>query len=191
MTHFMGNTTASAMARTRNLAPSTSTSAPNPNNESSGNRKAVLVSVMYYGQRRAEVRGTLNAGAAMYGLLRDHLNYKEEDIVILTENSQYPHCQPTKKNIVMAMQWLVKDAQPGDTLFFFYSGHGYYQEDFGGEESECFDSIICPLDHRNPRTGALETFLTDDDMHRYMFVHHFFLGTSGWKKILLLTTHKG
>jgi hypothetical protein len=173
-THLMGNTPSSAMGRTSNTVPGSSAS--NSNNESSGKRKAVVVSVMYYGQRRIELRGTLNAGVAMYGLLRDHLNYKEEDMVILTENSQYPHCQPTKKNIVKAMQWLVQDAQPGDTLFFFYSGHGSGQDDLDGDEPECIDSIICPVDIENPSTGARDNGLSDDDMHRYMFVHHFFCG---------------
>jgi hypothetical protein len=30
--------------------------------------------------------------------------------------------QPTKDNIIRAMGWLVKDAQPNDSLFLHYSG---------------------------------------------------------------------
>jgi len=31
---------------------------------------------------------------------------------------------PTKKNILSALKWLVKDAAPGDSLFMHFSGHG-------------------------------------------------------------------
>ena len=34
------------------------------------------------------------------------------------------HCQPTRANILSGIRWLTKDAQPGDSLFLHYSGHG-------------------------------------------------------------------
>lgn len=152
--------------------------ASNPNKKSSGKRKAVLISAMYYGQR-SRLCGTLNGAAAMYGLLLDHLNYKEENMVILNETSKYPHCQPTKENIVKAMHWLVQDAQPGDTLFFFFGGHGYSVDDLDGDEPGCFDSVICPVDFENPRTKAFDNMLSDDDIHRYMYVPHCYCGICG------------
>ncbi|CCX10894.1 Similar to Metacaspase-1A; acc. no. B0XPP3 [Pyronema omphalodes CBS 100304] len=164
-TYFMGNTPSSSMGQTGNTV--SGSCASNPNKKSSGKRKAVLISAMYYGQR-SRLCGTLNGAAAMYGLLLDHLNYKEENMVILNETSKYPHCQPTKENIVKAMHWLVQDAQPGDTLFFFFGGHGYSVDDLDGDEPGCFDSVICPVDFENPRTKAFDNMLSDDDIHRYM-----------------------
>jgi hypothetical protein len=38
-------------------------------------------------------------------------------MVILTDDQQDPRSMPTKDNILRAMQWLVKDAQPDDALF--------------------------------------------------------------------------
>ncbi|KAI5819663.1 p20 subunit of caspase [Pyronema omphalodes] len=144
-----------------------SNNALNLNKTSSGKRRAVLISAAYYGQP-SYLPGTLNGVAAMYQLLLDHLNYKEENMVILSETSQYPHCQPTKANIIKAMQWLVKDAKPGDTLFFFFHGHGSYMVDLDGDEPGCFDSAICPVDYRNPRTKFTDNLLSDDDIHRFM-----------------------
>ncbi len=51
-------------------------------------------------------------------------------MVILTDDQQNPMSQPTKQNILRAMHWLVKDAQPDDSLFFHYSGsscHGWVE----------------------------------------------------------------
>lgn len=38
-----------------------------------------------------------------------------------------------------AMQWLVKDAQPNDSLFFHYSGHGGQTKDLDGDEADGYD----------------------------------------------------
>ncbi len=36
---------------------------------------------------------------------------------------------PTKANIIAGLKWLAEGAQPGDVLFFSYSGHGCQEED--------------------------------------------------------------
>lgn len=43
-------------------------------------------------------------------------------MVILTDDQENPLSIPTKANILRAMQWLVKDAQPNDSLFIHFSG---------------------------------------------------------------------
>lgn len=45
-----------------------------------------------------------------------------------------------------AMKWLVQDCQPGDSLFFHYSGHGLRQKDYNLDEIDGFDEAICPID---------------------------------------------
>lgn len=42
--------------------------------------------------------------------------------MILTDDQRDPRKVPTKANMIKAMQWLVKDAQPNDSLFLHYSG---------------------------------------------------------------------
>jgi hypothetical protein len=43
-------------------------------------------------------------------------------MVILTDDQKNPLSIPTKANILRAMHWLVKDAQPNDSLFLHFSG---------------------------------------------------------------------
>jgi len=52
----------------------------------------------------------------------------------------------TKKNILQSMEWLVKDCQAGDSLVFYFSGHGLRQPDFERDERDGFDENICPVD---------------------------------------------
>lgn len=44
------------------------------------------------------------------------------------------------------MKWLVEDNQPGDSLVFYFSGHGLRQPDFNNDELDGFDETICPVD---------------------------------------------
>lgn len=39
-----------------------------------------------------------------------------------------------RRRQIRAMQWLVRDARPNDSLFFHYSGHGGQTEDLDGDE---------------------------------------------------------
>ncbi len=76
---------------------------------------------------------------------------------MLTDDSTNPRCQPTRKNMLDGMRWLVKDAQPHDSLFFhcnvtkdwsFHtlshsslldSGHGGQTRDKDGDEVDGYD----------------------------------------------------
>lgn len=43
-------------------------------------------------------------------------------MVILTDDQENMMSIPTKANIIRAMHWLVKNAQPNDSLFIHFSG---------------------------------------------------------------------
>ncbi|RPA99200.1 peptidase C14 [Choiromyces venosus 120613-1] len=126
-----------------------------------GKRKALLIGVNYFGQR-GQLRGCINDVKNMSTFLHDRFNYKREDMVILTDDQQNPRSQPTKQNILQAMHWLVKDAQPNDSLFFHYSGHGGQTKDLDGDEGDGYDETIYPVDFR------YNGHIVDDDMHRIM-----------------------
>ncbi|SCO87590.1 uncharacterized protein FRV6_11717 [Fusarium oxysporum] len=49
---------------------------------------------------------------------------------------QRPTSQPTKKQILLPMHWLVKDFRAGDHSLFYYCGHGD------------FERALVPLDFR-------------------------------------------
>lgn len=86
-----------------------------------GRRKALLIGINYFGQK-GQLRGCINDVKNMSSYLNQAFGYAREDMVLLTDDQQNPMSQPTKANILRAMHWLVKDAQPNDSLFFHYSG---------------------------------------------------------------------
>ncbi|KAI8814097.1 caspase domain-containing protein [Cladochytrium replicatum] len=64
----------------------------------------------------------------------------------LSHDNDDPERQPTVENIINGMVWRVQDAQPGDSFFFGYSGHGAYVQ----------------------RYQDVNGFICDDDMHAIM-----------------------
>ena len=51
---------------------------------------------------------------------------------------------PTKSNIRAGLTRLVKETVAGDSLLFFYSGHGTQVPNFNGREKDGRDEAICP-----------------------------------------------
>ncbi|KAJ5135033.1 uncharacterized protein N7515_004311 [Penicillium bovifimosum] len=126
-----------------------------------GRRKALLIGINYTGQPNA-LKGCINDVTNMSNFLSQRFGYKREDMVILTDDQTNPLSIPTKANILRAMQWLVKDAQPNDSLFIHFSGHGGRTPDLDGDEEDGFDDVIYPVDYR------VAGHIVDDDMHAIM-----------------------
>ncbi|KAG6842334.1 Ca(2+)-dependent cysteine protease [Blastosporella zonata] len=88
--------------------------------------------------------------------------YKKEDIVTLTDDQTNHRAKPTRENIIAAMQWLIRDAAPNDSLFFHYSGHGGQTKDLDGDEADGFDEVIYPVDFKQ------NGHIVDDLLHNIM-----------------------
>lgn len=80
-------------------------------------------------------------------------------MVVLTDDQQNPAGRPTRANIIRAMHWLVAGAQPNDSLFLHFSGHGSQTEDLDGDEEDGLDETILPEDFK---TAGM---IVDDEMH--------------------------
>ena len=50
--------------------------------------------------------------------LSEQWGFNPEEIIVLTDDHKEPKRLPTKANMLRAMEWLVKDAQATDSLFF-------------------------------------------------------------------------
>ncbi|KAJ8521737.1 hypothetical protein ONZ45_g1645 [Pleurotus djamor] len=126
-----------------------------------GKRKALCIGINYFGQD-GELHGCINDVKNVTEFLIAQFHYKREDIVILTDDKTDPRQIPTRENMIRAMQWLVKDARPNDSLFFHYSGHGGQTKDLDGDEDDGFDEVIYPVDFEQ------NGHIVDDDMHDIM-----------------------
>lgn len=110
--------------------------------EGHGRKKACLVGINYRGQK-GELRGCINDVLMMQQYLKAQ-GFTE--VRILTEDVAL---KPTYDNIITeGFLWLTAGAQPGDSLFFHYSGHGGQAADKSGEEADGMDETIIPLDYQ-------------------------------------------
>ncbi|KAL7585792.1 hypothetical protein Lser_V15G46018 [Lactuca serriola] len=108
--------------------------------------KRALLCAVTYDKQKYQLKGTNYDVIKMHEFLMTQFKFPSASIHILAEMDSHPH--PTKRNIQEALRWLVKDNQHGDSLVFYFSGHGLRQPDFFDDENDGFDETICPLDFR-------------------------------------------
>ncbi|XVF67227.1 hypothetical protein PTKIN_Ptkin10aG0103400 [Pterospermum kingtungense] len=108
-------------------------------------KRAVLCGVTHKNWKY-KLKGTINDVFNMKDLLTQVYKFEEKNILVLTEEQTDKRLIPTKVNIENCLRWLVKDCQGGDSLVFYYSGHGLRQPDFNNDERDGFDETICPVD---------------------------------------------
>ncbi|KAJ7016676.1 peptidase C14, caspase domain-containing protein, partial [Mycena alexandri] len=126
-----------------------------------GKKKALCIGINYFGQS-SELHGCINDARNIQKFLCSKFGYRNEDIVMLTDDAQNPRQQPTQENIIHAMEWLVRGAAPNDSLFFHYSGHGGQTKDLDGDEGDGEDEVIYPVDYQE------NGHIVDDLMHQIM-----------------------
>lgn len=86
-------------------------------------KRALLIGINY-----TDTPGELQSSAKNVNIMKDALlqeGFKDDSrhMVVLTDEEKSEMYKPTSRNIFKAMQWLVTDAQEGDVLFFYFSGH--------------------------------------------------------------------
>jgi len=127
-----------------------------------GNKKALLIGINYFGQS-GELRGCINDVNNIKSLLRSR-GFGEDynHMRVLTDDNRGGSSYPTRSNIIEGMHWLVQGAQPNDSLFFHYSGHGSQKQDTDSDEVDGYDETIVPVDAKS--SGQI----VDDEMNRIM-----------------------
>ncbi|CAI9104048.1 OLC1v1002655C1 [Oldenlandia corymbosa var. corymbosa] len=119
-------------------------------------KRAFLCGVSYK-NKKFRLRGTTQDVMNMGNLLIKKFGFPVDSILILSEDGPYE--LPTKRNILRAFEWLVKGSQKGDSFVFCFSGHGFRQLEFEGDEMDGFDEAICPLDFES------EGLILDNDIN--------------------------
>ena len=86
-----------------------------------GKKRALLIGINYFGTK-AELKGCINDVKNVSNFIREGHGFSE--VLTLTDDQNDPMYKPTKQNMINGLRWLVQDAQPNDSLFLHYSGHG-------------------------------------------------------------------
>ncbi|PWA72815.1 putative, Caspase-like domain protein [Artemisia annua] len=123
-----------------------------------GKKRAVLCGVTYNNHKKKLVASVYNV-KSMQQLLVNKLGFPYASIRILTEEESDRSRIPTKRNIEEALRWLVHGCQSGDSLMFYYSGHGTRVRDQNGDEIDGYDEALCPVDYK--QAGMI----VDDDIN--------------------------
>ncbi|KAI9245021.1 caspase domain-containing protein [Sporodiniella umbellata] len=126
-----------------------------------GKKRALLIGINYIGTK-SQLNGCINDVQNIKEFLSSY-NFEEKDMVTLTDDQEESKFKPTRNNIIAAMEWLVHDAEPNDSFFFHYSGHGGRVADMHSDEDDGHDETIYPLDYEQYEGDSGQ--IRDDDLH--------------------------
>ncbi|KAL8440137.1 hypothetical protein Efla_005256 [Eimeria flavescens] len=89
-----------------------------------------------------------NSNSSSKGHVKGLVLHPTVDVSQLEEPQPNPcgPALPTKRNILIALNWLIKDALPGDRLFFFFSGHSTQVDNLSAYEGEGYEEALLPAD---------------------------------------------
>lgn len=125
-------------------------------------KAALIIGIDYVGKSSLELAGCVNDAVNVREMLIEEMEYPADSIEMLVDrNVEGGTNIPTKANIIAGLAKLVDLAKLGYTeVWIHYSGHGYYQHDYGGDEKDFYDEVLVPTDYQ--RAG----FISDDLMYR-------------------------
>jgi len=129
---------------------------------------ALLVGVSDYQYLDADLRGPVNDVGLM---ARTLLTRGAHSVQVLADPSARlpegvaPPQLPTRAAILAGLADLAGRAGPGDTVIFYFSGHGAQAPDMNGDEAGGYDEILLPSDAKswNGTIGAVENAIVDDE----------------------------
>lgn len=128
--------------------------------QGSGRKRALICGVSYKNQKY-KLRGTLNDAYEMRNFLLQSWAFSKDTIRMLTEeDGRNSTIVPTKRKMEEGMRWLVEGCKSGDSLVFYFSGHGINQREASpGDETDGLDESLCPVDF------STEGVIRDNDLN--------------------------
>jgi hypothetical protein len=110
-------------------------------------KRALLIGINYTGTDSA-LNGCVNDISNINKFLLENVSgYSKDSITVLTDDPK-SSLKPTKQNMESNIKKFVTGCKSGDTLFFYYSGHGSQLSDNNGDESDGRDSVLVPADYK-------------------------------------------
>ena len=135
--------------------------------------RAVLVGVGDYLVLDADLKGPPNDVRLMAETLVARGVAPGEIVVLTTDPTDMPDDvatrQPLRAEIFTALEAATAASAPGDTLVFYFSGHGAQAPDMSGDEGGGYDEILLPADASGWKgsIGAVENAILDDELQTW------------------------
>ena len=132
-----------------------------------GDRALVVGINRYLEPTFPELQGATRDAQNVRSLLSEYLGFGSDQIRLLTDE------QATRGNIMAAIRdWLVAGSRPGTRVLLYFAGHGYYQKDVNGDESDGYDEALVPHDARllspDGQPMRVSNLILDDDVGRFL-----------------------
>jgi hypothetical protein len=134
---------------------------------------AVIVGVSDYLTLDADLKGPANDARLMAETLIARGVSSAAMTVLTSDPTGLPQGtatgQPTRAEILKALETATKAAAKGDTIVFTFSGHGAQAPDLSGDEGGGYDELLLPADAAGWKgaIGSVENALVDDDLQAW------------------------
>ena len=147
--------------------PSAETPPPPPKPEASapsrGDRALVIGIDRYADPGFPDLRGAARDARNIQWLLTEHLGFAPDRVRVLTDDAA------TRRGILSGIRdWLVAGSRPGARALLYFAGHGYFQPDKNGDESDGYDEALVPHDARlvsaDTRPMQVANLVLDDEV---------------------------
>lgn len=120
-------------------------------------KKALVVGVDVYRNPSWNLYGCVADAVSISSLLENTYQFKRKNIRVVTNE------RATKQGILSRLTWLLSEVTAGDTVVFYYAGHGSRIRDRDGDElRDHLDECLVPHDH------DWDNALTDDILSEYL-----------------------
>ncbi|KAH9959639.1 caspase domain-containing protein [Russula dissimulans] len=109
-------------------------------------KRALVIGINYtHSNPDLQLRHAVEDAYSIANFLCENLGFAQDDVRLMTDDR--PWDQPDKESIMRAMNELVYDAQPHDSLFCYFSGHGSQTKDVTGVELDGLSESMCAVDY--------------------------------------------
>ena len=123
---------------------------------------ALLVGVDHYPllPPANQLRSCANDARLMARVLRERFGFEEEAMTLLVND------EATQERVLAGLRDLQAQARPGDSVVFYFSGHGSQAPDHEGDEPDGLDETLVPYDSgRGPNPSR---DIVDDQIHDWI-----------------------
>ena len=122
--------------------------------QNTGRKLALLVGINEYSNGISPLDGCVNDVLLQKELLTYRFGFNPKDIVTVTDS------QATRQGILSAFEeHLIKQAKPGDTVVFHFSGHGGQVLDPDKDSPDGLNSTLIPIDSDASFGGEVEDIM--------------------------------